>query len=146
MGQESASAAMAGHPVVGLWCWDLAHMIPAGARSYAVFHADGTFVDANPFLTTGVGVWRATGERTADLVIYYQDAGTDAGGNRLNVVVAWGPVEADEAGNALTLLGSYEVRALDGTVVDAGAQIERATRVTIEGTGAGIPGGSAPAP
>ena len=128
---ESTEAATTTHPVVGLWCWDLAHMNPPGARSYAIFHADGTFVDANPFLNTGVGLWRPTGPRTADLLIYYHDAGTDAGGTRLNLVVARGPVEVDDAGNALTLLCSYEVKTLDGTVVDSGAQTEKATRITL---------------
>jgi hypothetical protein len=84
-GTEAAPTA---HPVVGLWSWDLAHMNPRGARSFAIFHADGTFVDANPFLCTGVGLWQATGERTADLLIYYHDARTDAGSNLLNVVIA----------------------------------------------------------
>lgn len=129
--QESTEVAAATHPVVGLWSWDLAHMTPPGARSYAIFHADGTFVDANPFLGTGVGLWRATGERTADLLIYYYDAGTDAGGNRLNVVIAKGPMEVNDAGQALTLLCTYEVQALDGAIVDSGAQTETATRVTM---------------
>src|SRR5688500_580204 len=127
----ATEAAPSAHPVVGLWSWDLAHMNPPGARSYAIFHADGTFVDANPFLSTGVGWWQATGERTADLVIYYHDAGTDAGGNRLNLVIAKGPVEVNDAGHALTLLCTYEVKALDGVVVDAGAQTETATRITM---------------
>lgn len=128
---EGAAAAAAGNPVVGMWSWDLAHMTPPGARSYALFHADGTFVDANPFLGTGVGLWRSTGERTADLLIYYHDAGTDAGGSRLNTVVAKGPVEVDEAGQALTLVCAYEVMGLDGAVVEAGAQTETATRITM---------------
>ena len=128
---ESTEAATAAHPVAGLWCWNLAHMNPPGARSYAIFHADGTFIDANPFLGTGVGLWQATGERTADLLIYYYDAGTDAGGNRLNVVIAKGPIEVDEAGQALTLLCTYEVQALNGAVVDSGAQTETATRITM---------------
>jgi hypothetical protein len=127
-GTEAAPTA---HPVVGLWSWDLAHMNPRGARSFAIFHADGTFVDANPFLCTGVGLWQATGERTADLLIYYHDARTDAGSNLLNVVIAKGPVEVNDAGQALTLLCTYEVKALDGVVVDSGAQTETATRITM---------------
>jgi hypothetical protein len=128
---EGTTAATAGHPIVGLWSWDLAHMNPTGARSYAIFHADGAYVEANPFLNTGVGVWQATGERTADLLIYYHDAGTDAGGNRLNVVIAKGPVAVNEAGHTLTLLCTYEVKALDDAVVDSGAQTETATRITM---------------
>ena len=128
---ESTEAVTAAHPVVGLWCWDLAHMTPPGAHSYAIFHADGTYVETNPFLNTGVGLWRATGERTADLLIYYYDAGTDAGGNRLNVVIAKGPVEVHDAEQALTLLCTYEVQTLDGAIVDSGAQTETATRITM---------------
>jgi hypothetical protein len=126
---EGTEAATVGHPVVGLWSWDLAHMNPPGARAYAIFHADGTYVETNPFLHTGVGVWRSTGERTAALRIYYHDAGTDAGGHRRNVVIAKGPVAVDETGQALTLMCRYEVTALDGAVVDAGAQTETATRI-----------------
>ncbi len=129
--RAGTEAAPTAHPVVGLWSWDLAHMNPPGARSFAIFHADGTFVDANPFLSTGVGLWQATGERTADLLIYYHDAGTDAGGNRLNVVIAKGPVEVNDPGQALTLLCTYEAKALDGVVVDSGAQTETATRITM---------------
>lgn len=128
---EGSEAATAGHPVVGLWSWDLAHTNPAGARSYATFHADGTYVEANPFLHTGVGLWQATGQRTAALLIYYHDAGADAGGNRLNTVIAKGPVEVNSAGHTLTLQCTYEVKGLDGAMMDSGAQTETATRITM---------------
>ena len=63
---------MAGHPVVGGWYWENSSTDPFD-DSFAVFHADGTYVEETPYIGTGIGVWEATGERSADLIIVFQD-------------------------------------------------------------------------
>ena len=143
--REMVSAALAGHPVVGLWSWDVSHMCYPGARSFTVFHADGTFVEANPFLHTGLGWWRATGERTADLLIVYHHKETGGDGTQRRVVTAWGPIEVDESGNAMTMLCAYDIKSLAGAVVESGSHTQTAISLTVEGMGAGTPGASTPA-
>lgn len=133
--EEPSAAAV--HPIVGLWSWDIAYMDRPDAnlaRSYTVFHADGTFVEANPFLEPGLGVWTATGERTADLLAFYHTRG-DGGGGRRKLVVAWGPVAVNDAGYGLTFDSFHELGALDGTVVGTGGQIETAVRITVASAG-----------
>src|SRR5215210_5337009 len=68
--QEATPAAtpfpMAGHPVIGVWRWS------NGGGAYISFGTvveDGGYVEAGPGGFAGVGIWRATGERTAELVV-----------------------------------------------------------------------------
>ena len=139
---ESAAVAPVGHPVVGAWTWDIAADVRPGARTFSIFHADGTFVETHPFLGTGIGIWRATGERTADLFIAYHDRDAGAVGTgpdwkdpgiRLGILTSRGTLEMDESGNAQTYTSAYEMKTLDGAVVHSGTSIETATRLTVEG-------------
>ena len=64
--QEATPTAMAGHPVIGAWRFDTNVDDPANPPSYAIFHADGTYMEFHPSVGTGIGVWEPTGERTAE--------------------------------------------------------------------------------
>jgi hypothetical protein len=105
---------------------------PANALSYGVVHADGTYIEVHPLVGVGVGVWRATGERTADLTIVFQDvdpspAGLAAGALTVRVAVA-----VDATGSAITAPFTTEGRAPDGTVLFANAFTAMATRLAVE--------------
>lgn len=120
--QDTSPVGMAGHPVVGGWFWENSSTDPFD-DSFAVFHADGTYVEETPYIGTGIGVWEATGERSADLLIVFQDI---EGGLDPTAPAAFVPgtftlrlsLQVDKAGNAISGTGPIEIRAQDGTLVD----------------------------
>lgn len=66
-----AAAAMAAHPVVGLW--KMANDLGGGVTfpSLAMFHADGAYIEDFPDAESfSMGLWRPTGERTVIATIY----------------------------------------------------------------------------
>ena len=67
-----AQDADATHPIVGMWWWENASADPFD-DSFAVFQEGGTYVEETPFIGAGIGTWVPTGERTADLLIVFQD-------------------------------------------------------------------------
>ena len=60
------------HPVVGAWFWQNISDDPFD-DSYAIFGADGTYVEETPYIGAGIGAWQSTGPGSAELVIVYQD-------------------------------------------------------------------------
>ena len=74
-----------------------------------------------------MGVWRATGARTADLTLLSADVDSDPD----NTVRAEArqSIEVDETGNAVTAEGSFEARDADGTIVFGGPARAQGTRV-----------------
>lgn len=62
---------LAAHPIVGAWKWtnDPSDVHP---ESFAIFHADGTYVEAVG-KETGIGVWQSAGPESAVLTAYFQD-------------------------------------------------------------------------
>ena len=141
--QDATPAAMADHPVVGGWRWE--NVTPEGTFvSYAVFHPDGTYVEASNFAGVAIGVWAATGERSAALTEVFQDIDPSVDGFAPGTGTVWVAVEVDETGNAISARAEVELRAPDGTVTFRGAGIElRATRLAVEPAppvGAPLPG------
>src|SRR5687767_10492027 len=67
--QDATPVAMAGHPVVGAWRWTNNPGTEHEFFSFAIFVADGTYVETGEDSFVIVGEWRATGEQTAELVI-----------------------------------------------------------------------------
>jgi hypothetical protein len=130
--QEATSADLAGHPVVGAWVFDTDAADPANALSYAAFHADGTYVEVHPLVGVGVGAWRPTGERTADLTIVFQDVDPTPAGVAPGTLIIRVAVEVDPSGDALTAPFTSEGRGPDGTVLFANAFTATATRMEVE--------------
>jgi hypothetical protein len=60
-----------GHPLLGAWQWMNLSAL-ASDPAIGVFYPDGTYLTYETFEGVGIGFWRATGERTADLVVNYQ--------------------------------------------------------------------------
>ena len=80
---EAAAASIAPHPLVG--AWQVANIYTIYLMS---FTADGVVTEVDP-LTSGVGVWEATGPNTAAVTLMVplsDDAGTSNGGA---VVAQW---------------------------------------------------------
>jgi hypothetical protein len=104
-------AAMAEHPVVGHWRYENV-LGDLTFPSYAIFHADGTYVEALPNGAFLLGLWQPTGERTADLTYhntYFIDPMAVEGEGRVTV-------EVDETGNAMTQEGTFVGIFEDGSV------------------------------
>ncbi len=116
--EDATPAATAAHPVVGAWQWtnEVEGMSPSA--SYATFHPDGTYVEAATDGVVIIGVWRATGERTADLTMFAADV--DPASNAVVLGEARQTIEVDETGNAVTAQGSFAARETDGGVLFSG--------------------------
>jgi hypothetical protein len=136
----------AAHPVVG--GWRLANEAGDGTDlgvSYAVFHPDGTYTEASTDGVTFIGVWAATGARTADLAFFGADLDLDP------TVTIRGEgrqaVEVDEAGNAFAARGPFEARDPAGALLFGDDLRSLGTRLEVAPAGTpGTPGAGTPAP
>jgi YD repeat-containing protein len=105
--------AMAEHPAVGTW--EMSG--EAGDFTFpflAIFHADGTYLERYPWGAVFVGVWKPTGERTAEgTVIAYEyiDDRLTRGEGRFTV-------EVDETGNTIDTDGTFINRFVDDGSID----------------------------
>jgi hypothetical protein len=120
-------AAMAGHPVVGLWRTTVSNQGAASFTSLSTFHADGTYTEVLPFGLVSSGVWRPTGERSATLTAYLSYFSDD---RLVNAEVRL-TVEVDETGNALTEEGTVVERYEDGSVLTAVESPATGTRLEV---------------
>jgi len=119
---QDATTAAAGHPVVGAWWWENISSDPFD-DSYAIFHADGTYVEETAYIGAGIGAWEATGERTAGLIIVVQDIEGGLDPTQPAAFVAGTitfrlSIEVDAAGNAIVAKGPAEIRSPDGAMMD----------------------------
>lgn len=105
--QEAATPiVLADHPVVGFW-----ELSPPGG--HAIFHADGTYHEVNPYgFGVGIGIWRVTGERSADAIIRFPDQQEDAPIDQPVQGTVWWNVTVDEDGS--TLSSNFSSEATDG--------------------------------
>jgi hypothetical protein len=131
--QEATPAAMstADHPVVGAWRWNNApeDLLP---YTYAIFHDDGTYHEVAGG-ATGIGVWQATGERTAEIGYLFQDLDPTSGAFEPGTVILRAAVEVNAAGDAATVTYSAEAQAPDGTLVFQADGLEGTlTRITLD--------------
>jgi hypothetical protein len=98
------------HPIVGSWTLEEA----TGPLSVATFYADGTYIEVSPLQGTGVGVWRATGARSGEVLVEWPNRSES--GRRQAASLIEGYVEGwttlrstftlDEGGTSFT--GTYE--------------------------------------
>lgn len=132
---QDTAADMAAHPIVGCW-QNWVPDDPGITWVFCLFHPDGTYHDwnASPVTvhqTAGMGVWRPTGERTADLVFMYH--GVDPATQVEATTTFRLAVAVDATGDALTYDGDLDVRGADGSPIFAAPGFRwTATRVTIE--------------
>ncbi len=110
---QADTAAMTTHPVVGTWEFT-GEVNGATFPILGTFHDDGTYQEVYPWGSLMVGVWKPTGERTAEglIVIYeYIDDRLLRGEGRWRV-------EVDETGNAMSSDGPFVARYVDDGSVD----------------------------
>jgi hypothetical protein len=131
---DATPATMATHPFVGTWLLDTNADDPANAPDVVVITADGAYisVDAQGFPT--LGVWEATGERTATVTL--SSTGLEDDGSFAGTFVIRASVEVDAAGDAFTADYSGEFVAPDGTGTgEYGPGTATATRLHPEAMG-----------
>ena len=131
--QDSTPDALASHPVVGLWRFTNGEGEDT-FPSLGIFHADGTYVEDYPDASSfSLGLWRPTGERSAEVTIYQNYIVDD---KLVNGEGRW-TVEVDETGEALTqgagfFLGLFEDGSVEFSPEWEGSTEPVATRLTIQ--------------
>jgi hypothetical protein len=131
--QEATPTGMAAHPVVGLWRFTN-EVGDATFPSLGIFHADGTYVEDYPDASSfSLGLWRPTGERSAEVTVYQNQVVDD---KLTNGEGRW-TVEVDETGDALTqgagfFLGLFEDGSVEFSVEWEGSTEPVATRLGIQ--------------
>jgi hypothetical protein len=115
---------------VGAWIVDQNVDDATDPPALTIIMAEGTSYESNPTVGNGVGVWSATGERTAAATFLFQIVGAD--GAVQTTVKARAELEADATGDAFTSSYSFEGLAADGSVVFSGQATARATRLAVE--------------
>ncbi len=134
---------MEGHPVIGSWQWTNMPGTPREDISFAIFTGTGGYVEAGEGGFVAIGVWRATGERTAELVLNPSAAILtdevfapryvvkseclvirDSGFLRIMI-------EVDATGNRLTGTGAFELPDGNGGVTQIDPYTGRGDRMAI---------------
>jgi hypothetical protein len=129
---NNATAREAPHPVVGAWWTANDAEGPGVNTAYAVFHADGTYIEVDPNIGVGLGVWQATGERTAELTYVFQDIDPEPAATAPGTVTVRQAVVVDETGDAFTAPLTVEVRLPDAMVVFSAAYTAQGVRMQVE--------------
>ncbi|HEY7029977.1 MAG TPA: hypothetical protein VH482_01555 [Thermomicrobiales bacterium] len=133
--QEAATpAAMTGHPVVGAWAAITDVRDPNGSRSLFIFHADGTYSEADADGTDGYGAWSPTGDSTADVTILSNQS--DEKGAFFGQLKVRASVQVAADGQTFTAPYTLEFLLADGSQTgEYGPGTATATRITVEAMG-----------
>jgi hypothetical protein len=143
--QNATPGPAAAHPFVGAWIVTTDTTMDVNLPALAVTTADGTYIESHPDLGVGVGTWKATGIRTAELTIVFRGPGLFGAPAGLTTVRA--TVEVTEDGTVWEAPYRFDEVALDGTVVLTGEGHARAVRVGAEAVaGRATPSAATPAP
>jgi hypothetical protein len=132
--QEGTPAATAGHPIVGAWLLDVDVNDPANPPALAIFHDDGTYLQAEPDGGNGVGVWEATGANSVALTQLLHDQ--DETSNFAGTLMVRATIDIDESGDAWTAEYTLEFIGPDGTSSgETGPGTATAERIAVEPMG-----------
>jgi hypothetical protein len=124
------------HPVVGAWLL-MVDEFPDDPGSLVIFHADGTYVEADTDGSTGIGSWEATGPSSANLT-FVSMTPTD-GEESAPILTIRAAVEVSEDGQSFTGEFTIEFTAEGFPAGEYGPGHVSATRINVEpmGTPAG---------
>jgi hypothetical protein len=132
--QEATPTARTGHPLVGAWILDRDTTQPTNPLQLIVATADGVYLGVDYDGRTAVGVWEATGPRTAAVTV--RASAPSAGVPFVGQAVIRGTVEVAENGLSFTAPYTLEVVAADGTSSgEYGVTTAQGTRITLEDMG-----------
>ncbi|MDQ3656121.1 MAG: hypothetical protein M3457_13720 [Chloroflexota bacterium] len=129
-----AQEATAAHPVIGAWVGDVDANDPANPPTLLLFHDDGTFLQADPDGSNGVGAWEETGPNTASLTAIFH--GLDETGAFGGSVMVRAAVVVDASGNTLTAEYTLDFAGADGmSSGEMGPGMATAERIVVEEMG-----------
>ncbi len=129
--QEATPTARTGHPLVGAWILDRDMTHPTNPQQLIVATADGLYLGVDYGGRTTVGVWEATGPRTAAVTL--RGTAPDQGVPFVGLAIIRGTVEVAEDGLSFTAPYTLEVVGPDGTQSgEYGVTTARGTRITVE--------------
>jgi hypothetical protein len=135
--QDVTPSDLAGHPIVGAWLLDVAADDPTNPPALAIFHDDGTYLQADADGSTGVGAWEATGADTAALTALFHgqdEAGGFAGATKVRAIV-----EVADVGDTLTAEYTLEFVGPDGAGSgEIGPATATAERIAVEPMGSPV--------
>ncbi len=137
--QESAD--LATHPLVGVW--RVFTEPPDLLFGLAVYHPDGTMTfststpypspdapDTVNFQMPALGVWEATGERSAAMTGIHMES--DEHGVYLGTLTFYATVEVNDSGDEYALEGAAEIADPAGAVTATFPTATHATRLTVQ--------------
>jgi hypothetical protein len=129
-----------GHPLVGGWSIDSEVENPDNPSETALFHDDGTVVNVAPVEEGAeqeviVGVWQATGERTADVT--FTNYETDEEGATFTFTIR-AALEVSEDGATFTGQYTFELSGIPGVEGEYGPETVTGTRLAVEPMGSPV--------
>ena len=124
---------MNGHSLVGTWLLDTDADDPTNAPEVVVFTADGAYISVDAEGFPSLGVWEASGERSATLTLVSPGMEEDAFAGTFMVRAT---IDVDETGDAFTAQYTGEFVEPDGTGTgEYGPGTATATRIAAEAMG-----------
>jgi hypothetical protein len=111
--QDATPATTGTHPLVGTWIVDADVDDPANAPEVDRFFADGGFLSIDATGRPTLGLWEATGERTA--TVTFISTGSDDTGAYVGTFTVRAEVEVDAAGDVFTGDYTIEIAGPDGS-------------------------------
>lgn len=135
---QEPAAELATHPVVGLWQFN-GSVDPAQgpAPGFELYHGDGTYTTWGGWTAGGaLGIWRPTGERTAEVLFVWVDTNPFPGGGEDRGTATFRyTVEVDAADATMTYSGgTIDVRDVHGALLFPAGPSDSppSTRVTFD--------------
>jgi hypothetical protein len=133
--QEATPTTMNGHPLVGTWLLDTNADDPANAPDVVVFTADGAYISVDAEGFPSLGVWEASGERSATVTIVSPGV-EEEDGAFFGTFMIRATIDVDETGAAFTAQYTGEFVEADGTGTgEYGPGTATAARITAEAMG-----------
>jgi hypothetical protein len=128
--QEATPTPMTDHPLVGAWILDRDLTHPTNPQQLVVATSDGLYLGVDYGGRISVGVWEATGPRTADITLHV--TADEQGVPFLGLAVIHGTVEVREDGLSFTAPYTLEVTGQDGRTEEYAGTTAQGTRITAE--------------
>lgn len=128
---QDAATDLAVHPIVGAW-QPVGDPATPDDRSFIAFHSDGTFTTVHAIAGPGIGVWRATGERTGELTAKGVNNSFDAGQYQAGTNTMWVTFEVAADGKSFTGPMTVALTNPDGSYFAGFEAVMNATRLEVE--------------